>query len=57
MSINENKPHEMIKLTQSAYWILRLPFVYQQMINSPITKIYAPSLKAGYFLKVIGDEF
>lgn len=51
MSINENKPNEMIKLTQSAYWILRLPFVYQQMINSPITKIYSPSSKAGYFLK------
>ena len=51
MSVNENKPEEMIKLTQSAYWILRLPFVYQQMINSPITKIYAPSPKAGYFLK------
>ena len=51
MSVNENKPDEMIKLSQSAYWILRLPFVYQQMINSPITKIYLPSPKAGYFLK------
>lgn len=51
MNINENKPGEMIKLTQSAYWILRLPFVYQQMINSPITKIYMPSVRTGHFLK------
>lgn len=51
MNINENKADQMIKLTQSAYWILRLPFVYQQMINSPITKIYTPSIRAGHFLK------
>lgn len=51
MNINENKPDETIKLTQAAYWILRLPYVYEQMINSPITKIYSPSLNCGHFLK------